>query len=286
MKNINKIENINIENDFSNDSANIKPNNNTNSKEPNGFNAYLSSKANNLFILAGGIVIGMMVLSFAVGSNDWTPQDEINYLNNEIKVNAKIIENLKKDWKSMEEIEIKPLIEQAKKIEIKINNLKAERTARIEARSIFFKNKNKCASFKIDFVKRYKTKPTDEVCLEILQEFKVMKRGEVRFSLAKAVAQAEGNGINETNPCNIRDTKTGKFRIYETKQDGIEACHNVLYKYTKVNPNVTLLGAINTFSPVSDGNNPKRHTSNIIYILAKNNIQANFDTKLTKLLEM
>ena len=240
----------------------------------------LSSK---IFWMLWLVFATFLVMSWVNAGNQWSKERELETLLATKKVNNKTEIQLAKDWKTMETKEIQPLIKQAKEIEVKINNLKAERTARIEARSEFLKNQDKCIDLKVAFVKKYNTPSTDEVC----KELEGYKEKSSKYSLARAVAVAEGNGINETNPCNVRDNKTGKFRKYDTREDGIFACHNVFVNYIKYNPNVTILGAIHTFSPASDNNNPAKHTSNIIYLLAKkHNIEASFNTKLIDLIKL
>jgi len=237
------------------------------------------------------ILAFLVVLSFATATDDY--RSRINDYENQIKANKTKITNYKNQFNNIENQKIKPLVEKARKLEIQIDDIKAKRKVEVEAPAQKLKRDGECLRLKIDFMKKYKTLATDEVC-----KTKTIKGNEARaettnkplepnLALARAVAQAEGNGINKTNPCNIRDFKTGKFKVFTDREEGIRNCHNIFVKYTAVNPNVDILGAIKTFSPSSDNNNPKQHASNIIYILAdKYKVSADYTTKITDLLKI
>lgn len=238
-------------------------------------------------------LLALLALSWGFAGESRNYKTEIQMNENLIKTNSNERAKLKKEWLKIEEKVIKPQQEISRKAEEIITNAKSERTVKIEAPSQKLKRENECLRMKNDFMKKYKTLATDEVCKEEIKKINearadaIDKPVEPNLALARAVAQAEGNGINKTNPCNIRDFKTGKFKVFEDREEGIRNCHNVFVKYTAVNPNVDVLGAINTFSPASDNNNPKQHASNIIYILAdKYNVKADYTTKITDLLKI
>lgn len=74
--------------------------------------------------------------------------------------------------------------------------------------------------------------------------------------------------IQNNNPGNLKDTKTGSFRKFSTPDEGYSALEDDLnYKMSgkgkRIGPQSTLLDFANMYAPASDNNNPTQYAQNL-----------------------
>lgn len=242
--------------------------------------------ANQTIIAVGCIFIGMIIFAFA-GAMESREEKRISYQleQNQIGIDERTSQAITSDKWNIKETKKQELYKQINiltKEQLELEKLNSESRKR--------ENRAKCLW---EFAEKYNVYDFDEnkACpnnKETKKEIvEVSKSEETTYLLAEAVSKAEGGGVNPTNPCNIRDFHTGGFKVYNNRDEGLKACHDVLDRYVQKRPDITLSQAISIFSPASDNNNPIQHTDNILYYVNKwKEIGANRNSSVAELLKI